>query len=259
MKKFVLVLLAAFCAFVFAAARPAAALAQDTAAVRVNTRDDSSLFRLAFGVRRVMNGVVDQTNAAVAYASCERCRTVAISVQIVLVMGDPQVVTPTNVALAVNQGCTLCETFASAYQFVVSTGGPVRFTAEGNRALAEIRRELRALRDNSELSLEEIQARVAALMNRLRNVLATQLVPLRPGEESEGDDELVEETEGGLAKKPARARTSTTEQRETVTTTPTTTTETETAPPPTETQTETETAPTETTPTTPTETTTTTP
>ena len=62
--------------------------ANDNAAVAINTTDNSSVFDLAFSIRDVMNGVVDQTNTAVAYASCNSCRSVAIAIQIVLVMGD---------------------------------------------------------------------------------------------------------------------------------------------------------------------------
>src|SRR5918992_3722607 len=132
-------------------ARPAAASAQgDTTAVAVNTKDGSSIFRLAFNVRRVAGEVVDQANAAVAFASCEDCRTVALSIQLVLVMSDPDVVTPTNLALAINQDCTSCETLASAYQYVLGTGGPVHFDAEGNQELASIKSALRDLGRDSD-------------------------------------------------------------------------------------------------------------
>jgi putative peptide zinc metalloprotease protein len=225
MKKTLLIALIALLGFAFAGARAPAASA-DTAAVRVNTKDDSSLFRFAFGIRRVMNGVVDQTNAAVAYARCERCRTVAISIQIVLVMSPATVVTPQNVAIAINEQCTLCETLAAAYQFVIGTPGPVRFTEEGKREIAEIRQQLKALRDNGNLTLEEIQQRIDALVARLRIVLATQLVPLGPGEEPEADEGEEEETEGGLEKKPERPKTAATETTETTTETVPTPTET---------------------------------
>ena len=89
-------------------AAPAAAVAQDNAAVAVNQKDGSSLFKFAFDIRRVMNGVVDQGNAAVAYSSCEECQTVAVAIQLILIMSDPDVVSPENLALAINYECTLC-------------------------------------------------------------------------------------------------------------------------------------------------------
>jgi putative peptide zinc metalloprotease protein len=158
-----------------AAAQPV--LAQDTAAVAVNTKDGSSIFKLAFHVHRTMSDVVDQSNAAVAYASCEDCRTVAVAIQVVLVMSDPSIVEPENLALAVNESCTSCETLASAYQYVLGTGGPVYFDAEGNQQLTEIHRALIELSMSSEsLTIEEIQAEVDLLVDQLYAVIDEHLV-----------------------------------------------------------------------------------
>ena len=155
---------------------PSAAVAGDSTAVAVNTRDGSDVFRLAFHVNRVMSDTVDEGNAAVAFASCTDCQTVAIAIQLVLVMSDPSVVTPENLALAYNSQCSLCDTLASAYQLVLTTGGPVRFTPEGSRRLAEIHRRLLELR-HADLTGFEIQAQVKALTTELEHVVATQLVP----------------------------------------------------------------------------------
>lgn len=169
------------------AALPSRGTAQDSAAVAVNTRDESSIFRLAFTIRRVTGDVVDETNAAVAYASCEDCRTVAIAIQILLAQSDPTVVSPENLALAYNENCTLCDTFASAYQIVLGDGTRLRFTAAGAQAIAEVRRELQALR-NQELSDDELNSRLDAIYNRLKGVLATELVgvgePTQPAPEA---------------------------------------------------------------------------
>src|SRR3712207_6568132 len=113
MRRPILFLLAFLLATGLAVARPdAAAAGGDTSAVAINTKDGSSVFRLAFAIKRVAGDVVDNENAAVAYSRCERCRSVAISIQIVLVTGSPSVVTPKNVAVAVNEQCTLCTSFA---------------------------------------------------------------------------------------------------------------------------------------------------
>jgi putative peptide zinc metalloprotease protein len=166
-------------ALVACAAGPATATAQTTnAAVAVNTTDGSSIFQLAFDVQRVVGGVVDQQNVAIAYASCTSCQTVAISIQILLVIGNATTVTPENVAIAVNQACTLCQTLAAAYQFVVGYGTDITFTRQGWRRLRAIHRQLLAL-GGTGLSIDQIQARLTALMDELRQVLATQLVPRR--------------------------------------------------------------------------------
>ena len=160
-------------------------LAQDNAAVAVNTKDGSSIFRFAFNIHHSMGDVVDNANAAVAYASCEDCTTIAVAIQIILVMGDPEIVTPTNLALAMNYECTLCYTMASAYQFVITTDGPVHFTAEGNQTIAELRKQLLDLL-NSGASIEEIATQLDAIVDQLAEVLATQMVPA--GESAGGVD-----------------------------------------------------------------------
>lgn len=149
----------------------------DTAAVAVNTKDGASIFRLAFSVRRVVGDVVDQSNAAAAVASCIDCQTVALAFQVVLVMGDPDVVTPENLALAINTECSYCTTYAAATQLVLSTDGLVRVTPEGMRRLAELRKRLQDLKDE-ELTVGELDAIVQAARAELRDIVATQLVPV---------------------------------------------------------------------------------
>jgi putative peptide zinc metalloprotease protein len=160
-----------------AALAPAAATANggDNTAIAVNTKDDSSVFRLAFDIRRVMDNVVDQGNAAVAYASCENCRATAIAIQAVLVGGQVDTVTPTNLAIAINDQCTSCVAMAFAYQFVLGTDGPMHFTPEGNRALRDIRHRLHDLR-HTQLSPAELDAELSAIVDELRAVLREELV-----------------------------------------------------------------------------------
>jgi hypothetical protein len=64
---------------------------------------------------------------------------VAVALQAVLLISDPDIASPRNAAVAVNAGCTRCETLAYAWQYVVSMGGPVRVTQEGQRAIADLR------------------------------------------------------------------------------------------------------------------------
>jgi putative peptide zinc metalloprotease protein len=148
---------------------------KDNIAYAVNTKDGSSLFKLAFDIRAAADGIVDTTNAAVAYASCTACRTVAIAIQVVLVTAPASIQTPTNIAIAINEKCSSCETLATAYQFIVPTNGPVHFTRDGQRAIDAIQAQLRALA-NSTFSVFELQARVDALAKELQQILATQLV-----------------------------------------------------------------------------------
>lgn len=177
MSRFKNLYLAGAVAAVLAIGFPLRSLAQDSAAVAVNTKDGSSIFRLAFHVHRVMTGVVDQTNAAVAFSGCEECRTVAVALQLILIMSDPDVVSPENYAIAINSECSLCTTVALAYQGVLTTGGPVHFDAEGNRDLAEIRQSLRSILSNEDLSPEELESQFDSLVSRLKTVVGEHLVP----------------------------------------------------------------------------------
>ncbi len=163
----------------------AAYAGDDNVAVALNTKDGGSIFKLAFSIRKVAGEVVDNTNAAVAYSSCTECSTTAIAIQIVLVTGDPDVVTPTNLAVAVNENCTLCTTFAAAYQIVLSTDGPVKLTGEGRKRIKDIVKEIKRLK-KEDLQPAELDARLDALVGELKQVLATELVPKGKDERGRG-------------------------------------------------------------------------
>ena len=170
-------LLAAGLALTMSQVPSAPARAADNVAVTINTKDGFSVWSFAFKVTRVMQDVVDESNAAASVSSCTDCQSVAVALQVVLVMGEASVIAPTNLALALNVECTSCETLASAYQWVFTTGGPVRFTAEGNRRLAEIRRAFIELLANAEnLTLAELQAQIDELSTQLDEVIETELV-----------------------------------------------------------------------------------
>ncbi len=168
-----------------AGAAPASSLAQDNSAVAINTKDGSSLFQLAFSIKEVGGEVVDQTNQAVAYSNCKECQTVAIAIQVLIVTTEsPDVVMPTNLAVAVNENCDTCTTMALAYQLVLGGQG-LELTKRGERQIREIRRELERLGRRGQ-SADEIRTRTEALVERLRRVLATELVPRRQHDDRNG-------------------------------------------------------------------------
>ena len=146
-------------------------------ATAINTKDNSLKFDLSFDIVRVVDGVVDQTNAAVAYASCTNCMSVAIAIQVVLVTTDVTSVAPVNVAVAVNQNCTSCQALASAFQFIMSTGGPVTLSHDGRKTLEDIRKQLDALR-TSGLPADQMLAQVQQLDAQIVQVVQTSLVPV---------------------------------------------------------------------------------
>jgi putative peptide zinc metalloprotease protein len=219
-RRLLTILAAALFAFALAAGAPSAAHAGgDNAAIAVNTKDGTTVFKVAFAIRHVMGDVVDQANAAVAYNSCTDCASVAIAFEIVLVEGNPSTVTPTNIAISFNENCEACVAVAEAYQFVLGTGGIVHFDSEGNRVLAEIRRELHSLR-KEDLTIEQLQAELDSIQARIADVLANHLVAV-PGQQT-GQEQATTTTETTTTT-PTTPTTSTTPE---TTSTPTTTGET---------------------------------
>jgi putative peptide zinc metalloprotease protein len=149
----------------------------DNAAVASNTTDGRNVFALALKIVQTDGSTVDATNAAVAAASCSDCQTVAIALEGVLVIGNPDTFDPTNVALAINSDCTNCQTLASAYQQVVQYDSRVRITGAGRQEIADIRQDLQSLR-NSGLDILAIQQRVNEDAGRFLAVLKNDVVPV---------------------------------------------------------------------------------
>jgi putative peptide zinc metalloprotease protein len=148
----------------------------DNQAVAINTKDGESLFSFAFSIRRADGDLVDDRNLAFAYASCKACQTLAVAIQVVLIMSDAHVITPLNQAVAINDECIACETVALAHQYVIGVGAPIDFTADGNARIAEIRRRFLAL-ERSGLPMADTVARAEALAAGVEQVLGTELVP----------------------------------------------------------------------------------
>jgi putative peptide zinc metalloprotease protein len=213
-RRLLIVVISILVAGGISAARPALAAA-DNAAIAVNTKDGTTVFRVAFAIRHVMSDVVTETNAAVAYNSCSECTSVAIAFEIVLIESDASVISPTNIAIAFNENCTTCVAVAEAYQFVLGTGGIVHFDAEGNRILAELRRRLHAIR-KEDLTIDQLQAILDDMSALIADVLTNHLVPVGPAK-----PEQTTSTATTSTTTPTTTAPTTTE--ETTTTTPTTT------------------------------------
>lgn len=236
-----LIIVALLAVFAVGLARPATAAAHDNAAIVVNTKDGASVFRLAFKIVRTSKDVVDNANAAFAFGSCTDCSTVAIAFQAVLVMGDVSSATPTNVAWAANYECTECLAFAWAYQSVFSTGGPVHFTAEGTRRLADLRKALKDLEKSLDgLTADEappqcaelagkllqtcyLEAHLTELQAEFKDILATELVPAGKHEKDQKDEDATTTSTESEPPPAETTGTTTTEPADTTETTTTTT------------------------------------
>jgi hypothetical protein len=187
-------------AFVWSVPAPATAAA-DNAAVVTNTENDSYRWRQAFKITRVNGDTIDQSNGAVASASCERCRTVAVAFQVVLGTGDASTVVPENLAIAFNQNCSLCATYAGAFQYVVTPRTQVHFTEKGDAEIDRIKADLQALIAGATFGptesgddphdLTEIQAfdaQVSALFSQLKSVVDAELVRAGGGKTDQNVD-----------------------------------------------------------------------
>ena len=124
---------------------------------------------------------VGTENLAYARSSCTGCTTVAVAMQAVPIVRDVDVIAPANAAVAVNAGCESCRTAAFAYQYVLTTGGTVRLSEAGRRAVTTIRAEADALAASG-LDFPALETELDELAARFRAVIDEELAPVGAGE-----------------------------------------------------------------------------
>ena len=176
MRRVLGVLVAALVAVTFGAPMLPAG-AQENSAEAINTKDGKSVFKLAFQVKKTMDSDVNASNSAVAFASCEDCKTVAAAIQVVLVADQPTSVDAENVAVALNYQCTECDTLAAAFQFVFGTGEEMKFTPEGKQRLNKLKQQFKALKQRDDLTLAQLSQEVAVIAGEVVEVVDTEPVP----------------------------------------------------------------------------------
>ncbi|HWE55025.1 MAG TPA: hypothetical protein VG435_05905, partial [Acidimicrobiales bacterium] len=140
-------------------------------ALAVNTTDHGVVYNVAYTVVTVTGGApVDQTNTAYALADCRSCTTVAVSFQVVLVVGSSNVVAPIDAAGALNKNCPACATTAIADQIVVTLDAQPsqQVVDQLNAALSHLN-DLAALGANG--TPAAIAAQVAAVQAQVNQVL----------------------------------------------------------------------------------------
>jgi putative peptide zinc metalloprotease protein len=156
---------------------------EDNTALAINTTDGATVFRVAFSIRTVADGTVDQTNTAAALARCTDCQTVALAFQIVLVRGDADIATPENRAIAINDQCDTCLTYASATQIVLSISDGAHLTGEGQQRLRDLQVQLAELEGQiGDMTVAELDAVVQAAKQELIAILQEELVDHPTGE-----------------------------------------------------------------------------
>ncbi|TLM84666.1 hypothetical protein [Pseudarthrobacter sp. NamE5] len=152
---------------------PAAPEENGNQALAVNSTDGTVTYSVAFALVWAEDGeTVDARNEAYAFASCTGCAAVAVGFQVVLVVGQTNVIVPENLSAAANYNCRDCLTYALASQLVLTLDGPL---GEGSLAQlkalwAEIAEYGRNIRN---VPLSEIQARLAEYKEQITAIIKT--------------------------------------------------------------------------------------
>ena len=89
----------------------------------INRTDGTVVTKLAVAWAITTAEEITNRNEAFALASCTDCASRAVAFQVLLLVGEPTVIAPVNVAAAVNQECHTCLTEALAEQLVVTVTG----------------------------------------------------------------------------------------------------------------------------------------
>src|SRR5688572_28396515 len=127
----------------------------DSQALATNTTDGGIVYDVAYSLVTVKDGApVENENSAYALASCNACTTLAVSFQLVLIVGQSDKIMPINVAEALKLNYTEYITTAIAKQLVISvTAEP---SPELLRRLTEELQKLDAI-DTSDPPAEVLQ------------------------------------------------------------------------------------------------------
>jgi putative peptide zinc metalloprotease protein len=164
--------------WIFPFDEPPAPDADDNQAVAVNTTDGTTTYDVAFAlVWADGDDPVETENSAYALASCTDCAAVAVSFQVVLVVGEAAAVAPANISVAANYDCSSCLTFSLAVQLFVTLDGP--------------------LSDAATAELEQLWAEVMEFGQHIADVPLDEIQDVLSGYESDILD-IIEEDQGPL-------------------------------------------------------------
>lgn len=159
--------------WVFPFDKPQAPAGDGNQALAVNTTDGSVVYDVAFALVWADDGTpVDTRNEAYAFANCTGCAAVAVGFQVVLVVGQANVVVPENLSAAANYNCVSCLTYALASQLVLTLDGPL--SAEGAARLQALWEEIAEFgRNLRNVPLTDIQARLSAYKEQITEIMRT--------------------------------------------------------------------------------------
>ena len=142
-----------------------------TQALAVNTTDGGVLYNVAYSLVTVGgNAPVSQSNSAYALADCHSCTTVAVSFQVVLVVGQHRIIDPSDIAGSLNANCPACSTTAIADQIVVTLKSQPTQTL-----VAKLEQALQQLNALPSLGAAGTPTAVAAQVARVQQQIDDQL------------------------------------------------------------------------------------
>ncbi|WP_190605230.1 hypothetical protein [Arthrobacter ipis] len=158
--------------WVFPFDKPPAPEEDGNQALAVNTTDGSVSYDIAFALVWAEDGPVDTRNEAYAFASCTDCAAVAVGFQVVLIVGQADVVVPENLSAAANYNCVRCLTYALASQLVLTLDGPL--SRDGMARLNALWQEIAEFgRTLQSVPLSEIEGRLGAYKEQLMEIIRT--------------------------------------------------------------------------------------
>jgi hypothetical protein len=190
MRRFSAIVLAGLACL---AAAPAGAWAEPSGGANnvvmvSTTADGSEQARSGLQVASVGGPNVTSTNLANARATnCTGCHSGAAAIQAVFVTRNASYQTPTNAAVATNGGCSECVSFAYAFQYVLSTDGPVRMTTEGRQALQDLRQKFQSTLDSglpnihTKEDADKLRDDLNAIADRFKTTIDDMHVSVGPG------------------------------------------------------------------------------
>lgn len=157
--------------WVFPFDRPDAPEEDGNQALAVNTTDGSVTYSVAFALVWAEDGEpVDTRNEAYAFASCTGCAAVAVGFQVVLIVGQSDVVVPENLSAAANYNCFECLTYALASQLVLTLDGPL--SEAGMASLQALWAEIAEYgRNIQNVPLSDIQAALSSFKERITAII----------------------------------------------------------------------------------------
>jgi Fe-S cluster biogenesis protein NfuA len=141
-RRFLTLVLMAILAL-FVAVMPSSAGGGDNIVVVSNTTDGQTLSSASTQVIPTPMDSVTSSNIAVAVnAGCTGCHSSAVAVQVLIVVGSPQNFQPGNAAAAANGGCESCSAYAYARQHWIQISGPAVLGGTARAQIDQIRQEI---------------------------------------------------------------------------------------------------------------------